>query len=136
MNWIKCSDRLPKDKEEVLVFDRDVVCYARCHHGPSGAIYLHIFDHRIYGDCDLVIEIEKDIYWMPLPAFPNSIEEIGEKLSEEFEREQADSFLTKIHASKILTDQEILTLVKLMPFLSISVSGIVFSEAIQRVLKK
>jgi len=69
MDWIQSKDRLPKHEEQVLVCDDNVVCYARCSYSPSGAIYLNIFDHTIYGEWHLMIE--ENIYWMPLPKPPN-----------------------------------------------------------------
>jgi hypothetical protein len=45
-------------------------------------------------------------------------------------------FVEKIAKAKILSDEELLVLVKVIPFLPLNTSAIVLSEAIQRVLKK
>jgi hypothetical protein len=49
--------------------------------------------------------------------------------------EEARDFVSLIHRAKILSDEEMLLLVKIMPFLAVRTSAIILSEAIQRVLK-
>lgn len=49
---------------------------------------------------------------------------------------EVDDFIKLIHDSKLLRDEEMLVLVKLMPFLNVHTSAIILTEALQRVLKK
>ncbi len=67
--WIKCSDRLPEVKSEVLVWEKD---------GPSdpGAIWIatRLSDTAWeLGDCEppFIVEAARVTHWQPLPKAPN-----------------------------------------------------------------
>ena len=68
VDWIQCSDRLPKDEEEVLLYDGEKVSSARCSYSPSGVIYFQHYD-REYSE-DWYPRTDGNLYWMPFPEPP------------------------------------------------------------------
>jgi hypothetical protein len=66
MQWIKCSDRMPKEENDVLVFTK------------AGHIFQAVLldeEHFIWEAVNLDMDdteigLEHPIYWMPLPKPP------------------------------------------------------------------
>ncbi len=59
--WIKCSDRMPDERQEVIVMD------AERNEVQSGMIY---HDGRFVDFNEEYYEVENPSHWMPLPAAP------------------------------------------------------------------
>lgn len=64
--WIKCSDRLPENDEEVLVFGKDGMFCGR-YETCAGISYWnsHRWDHT-----ECMVEFEPVTHWMPFPNPP------------------------------------------------------------------
>ncbi|WP_326902160.1 DUF551 domain-containing protein [Kosakonia cowanii] len=59
--WIKCSERMPDERQEVIVMDADR------NEVQSGMIY---YDGRFVDFNEEYYEVENPSHWMPLPAAP------------------------------------------------------------------
>lgn len=68
MEWIKCSDKLPEDKEVVIIY--------RPKKALECKMLIHLFSEE---DCDFtcpdgycgIKEIKDVTHWMPIPQTPN-----------------------------------------------------------------
>lgn len=67
--WIKCSDRLPEENENVILYDGQTV-FCGCYEGVD------ITDKKCFGNqaCDGICygwyEKKQPTHWMPLPKPP------------------------------------------------------------------
>lgn len=70
MNWIKCSNRLPEDKQEVLINTNGGhdACYDIAQFNKERKRFE---SQTTDGCCRLAeIEIVDVLFWMPLPSLP------------------------------------------------------------------
>jgi hypothetical protein len=74
MKWVKPSDALPEDNQDVLFFDGDEMFTASYNtkYGFISCCYMcnDPSCNWIYDDCGCSLIISKDCYWMPLPPKP------------------------------------------------------------------
>ena len=69
MKWIKCSDKMPKMNEDVLVFidfgnHREVTKADLDEHYTAEKVVWRVFQDWY--------DLDNITHWMPLPAFPDS----------------------------------------------------------------
>lgn len=73
MNWIKTSDRLPEEKEDVLIYVKKGAAIYGCQVSfytseKEGIIFrITAWEDRT---CSVTYEIDEVTHWMPLPDKP------------------------------------------------------------------